>query len=85
VRTFAPFVAGVGAMTYRRFMLFNVVGALLWVLLITPAGYFFASMPIVKNNFSLVIIGIIVVSTLPAIFEFIREWRRSRQTPTHDA
>ena len=85
VRTFAPFVAGVGAMTYRRFMGYNVAGALLWVLLITPAGYFFANIPVVKKNFSLVIIGIIVVSTLPAIFEFIREGRRSRQTPAQDS
>ena len=80
VRTFAPFVAGVGAMTYSRFMLFNVAGALLWVGLITPAGYFFANMPVVKNNFSLVILGIIVVSILPAIFEICREWRRARRT-----
>ncbi len=85
VRTFAPFVAGIGAMTYPRFMLFNVVGAVLWVGLLTPAGYFFANMPIVKNNFSLVIIGIIVVSTLPAVFEIIREWRRARRTPSQDA
>ena len=85
VRTFAPFVAGIGAMTYPRFMMFNVVGAVLWVGLLTPAGYFFANMPIVKNNFSLVIIGIIVVSTLPAVFEIIREWRRARRTPSQDA
>ena len=78
VRTFAPFVAGVGAMTYSRFMLFNVAGALLWVVLIAPAGYFFANIPIVKNNFSLVILGIIFVSILPAVFEVFREWRRSR-------
>jgi len=86
VRTFAPFVAGIGAMTYRRFMTYNVVGALLWVLLITPAGYFFANFPVVKKNFSLVIIGIIVVSTLPAVFEFVREWRRARRLkPGQDA
>lgn len=78
IRTFAPFVAGVGAMTYSRFMMFNVAGALLWVLLILPAGYFFANIPIVKKNFSMVILGIIFVSTLPAVFEFVREWRRSR-------
>ena len=72
-------------MTYPRFMMFNVVGAVLWVGLLTPAGYFFANMPIVKNNFSLVIIGIIVVSTLPAVFEIIREWRRARRTPSQDA
>jgi len=82
VRTFAPFVAGVGAMTYPRFMMFNVVGALLWVLLIVPAGYFFAQHPLVKNNFSLVILGIIFISMLPAVFEFVREWRRIRRTPT---
>jgi membrane-associated protein len=82
VRTFAPFVAGVGAMTYPRFMMYNVAGAVLWVVLIVPAGYFFAGMPVVKNNFSLVILGIIFVSMLPAVFEFVREWRRHRQSPT---
>jgi membrane-associated protein len=85
VRTFAPFVAGVGAMTYRRFMSYNVAGALLWVLLITPVGYFFANIPVVKNNFSLVVIGIIFVSTLPAAFEFFREWRKARQRPAPGA
>jgi membrane-associated protein len=85
VRTFAPFVAGIGAMTYSRFMMFNVVGALLWVGLITPAGYFFANMPIVKKNFSLVILGIIFVSILPAVIEFYREWRKLRSQPRQDA
>jgi membrane-associated protein len=79
VRTFAPFVAGIGAMTYRRFMLYNVAGALLWVGLLTPAGYFFANVPVVKKNFSLVIVGIIVLSVLPAVVEFLREWRRARR------
>lgn len=85
VRTFAPFVAGIGAMSYRRFMTFNFVGALIWVCLITPAGYFFANVPIVKKNFSLVIIGIIFVSVLPAVFEFVREWRNARAVPRQDA
>ena len=85
VRTFAPFVAGIGAMTYSRFIMFNVVGALLWVGLITPAGYFFASHPIVQKNFSLVILGIIFISILPAVIEFIREWRRLRSQPRQDA
>lgn len=85
VRTFAPFVAGIGAMTYSRFMMFNVVGALLWVGLLTPAGYFFANMPIVKKNFSLVILGIIFVSILPAVIEFYREWRKVRTQPRQDA
>ena len=76
VRTFAPFVAGIGQMTYMRFMSFNVVGALLWVLLLVPAGYFFANVAFVKKNFSLVIIAIIFVSILPAVFEFWRERRR---------
>ena len=77
----APFVAGVGAMTYPRFMAYNVAGALLWVVLLVPAGYFFANIPVVKNNFSIVILGIIFVSMLPAVFEFVREWRRLRQAP----
>ena len=85
VRTFAPFVAGIGAMTYARFMMFNVLGAVLWVGLLTPAGYFFASHPFVKKNFSLVILGIIVVSILPAVFEIIREWLRLRRTPSQGA
>jgi membrane-associated protein len=76
VRTFAPFVAGAGAMGYRRFMAYNVVGAILWVLVCALAGYFFGNLPIVQRNFSLVIVGIIVVSILPAVFEALREWRR---------
>jgi membrane-associated protein len=69
VRTFAPFVAGSGAMNYRRFMAFNVIGGFLWVALILPAGWFFGNIPVVKNNFELVVIGIIVVSVLPMIYE----------------
>jgi len=85
VRTFAPFVAGIGAMTYRRFMAFNVVGALLWVALITPAGYFFANIPVVKDHFSLAILGIVVVSILPGMVEFVRARRRARQATASDA
>ena len=85
VRTLAPFVAGIGAMTYRRFMLYNLGGALLWVGLVTPAGYLFGQMPVVKKNFSLVILGIIVVSTLPAVFEIAREWRKARLARPNDA
>jgi len=76
VRTFAPFVAGVGEMTYRRFMSFNVIGALLWVLLLVPAGYFFANVTFVKENVSLFMLLIIFLSILPGIFEFWRERRR---------
>jgi membrane-associated protein len=79
VRTFAPFVAGMGQMTYRRFMVYNVVGGIVWVVLFVLGGYFFGSIEFVKKNFTLVILGIIVVSVLPAVFEFVRERRRLRQ------
>lgn len=72
VRTFAPFVAGMGAMEYRRFFLFNVTGALGWVLLFTYAGYFFGNIPAVEERFSLVVLGIIGVSLVPILVEFVR-------------
>jgi membrane-associated protein len=72
IRTFAPFVAGIGSMTYRRFLLFNVVGGALWVLVFVPAGYFFGSVPLVKNNFSLVIIALILIPGIPSLVEVIR-------------
>lgn len=78
VRTFVPFVAGVGRMSYGRFMMYNVVGAIAWVCCFVPAGYFFGNMPVVKSNFSLVILAIIVVSMLPGIIEFMRH-RRARK------
>ncbi len=79
IRTFAPFVAGVGKMTYSRFMLFNVTGALLWVGLLVPAGYFFGNLPVVRENFSLVVLAIIFLSILPAVIEFIRERNRLKR------
>ncbi len=79
VRTFAPFVAGAGKMTYGKFMSFNVAGALLWMGTLLPAGYFFGNFPIVKNNFGLVVIGIIIVSILPAVVEIIRERNRIKR------
>jgi len=79
VRTFAPFVAGVGAMTYAKFMTYNVAGALLWVFSMTLAGYFFGGLPFVQKNFSVVILAIIFISILPAIIEFIRERQRLKQ------
>ncbi|HEX2731668.1 MAG TPA: DedA family protein [Polyangiaceae bacterium] len=72
VRTFAPFVAGIGKMSYSRFSMFNITGGLLWVLVLAPAGYFFADVEIVKKNFGLVVIAIIVLSILPAIVEVVR-------------
>jgi membrane-associated protein len=72
VRTYAPFVAGIGSMRYRRFLAFNVAGALLWVALLTYAGYFFGNLPAVKKNLSLVIVGIILLSISPGIVELVR-------------
>jgi membrane-associated protein len=72
VRTYAPFVAGIGHMEYGRFLFFNVIGALVWVILLTYAGYFFGNLPIVKDNLSLVILIIIVLSISPAIIELMR-------------
>ena len=72
VRTFAPFVAGTGEMNYRRFMYFNVIGAFLWVGLILPAGWFFGNIPIVKENFGIVVLGIIIISILPMVWEVAR-------------
>lgn len=76
VRTFAPFVAGVGRMNYPRFLAYNVGGAVLWVTLFTLAGYFFGNIPAVKANFTLVIFAIIGLSVLPIIVEMIRGRRR---------
>ena len=79
VRTFVPFVAGAGKMTYTKFFSYNVIGGILWVVLLTYAGYFFGSAEIVKKNLSLVIVGIIIVSVLPAIFEFVRYKLKNRK------
>lgn len=72
VRTFAPFVAGSGEMDYRRFMFYNVTGAILWVGLILPCGWFFGNIPVVKANFELVVLGIIFISILPMVYEIAR-------------
>ena len=72
VRTFAPFVAGMGNMHYGRFLQYNVIGAVLWVVSLSYAGYFFGDLPFVKNNFGMVVIGIIVISVLPMVFEIVR-------------
>ena len=72
VRTVAPFVAGVGKMNYRTFVSYNIIGGLIWVLGLTLAGYFLGEIPIVKENFEKVILGIIAISILPIVFEFIK-------------
>jgi len=73
VRTYAPFVAGIGDVDYRRFLLFNVSGAVLWVALIAYAGYLFGQVPLVQNNLTLVILGIILLSISPGIIEVMRQ------------
>lgn len=75
VRTFAPFVAGIGKMNYSRFAMFNVVGAIAWVVIFLGAGYYFGNLPQVKKNFHYVIFGIIVVSCLPPVYEYMRAKR----------
>ncbi|HCR81042.1 MAG: hypothetical protein UY13_C0002G0439 [Candidatus Pacebacteria bacterium GW2011_GWB1_47_8] len=75
VRTFAPFVAGVGRMKYRQFLSYNVIGGVAWVLLFTLAGYFFGNVPSVKENFTLVIFAIILISVIPIIIESIKARR----------
>jgi membrane-associated protein len=77
VRTFAPFVAGVGAMTYPRFLGYNIVAGATWVTLVLFAGYFFGNIPVIRNNFSFAILTIIVISMLPGIIEYIRHRRAS--------
>jgi membrane-associated protein len=78
VRTFAPFVAGMGAMDYRRFMSFNVVGGIAWVVLILPAGWFLGQFEFVKKRFELIVLGIIFISLLPMVFEWWKVRRKSR-------
>jgi membrane-associated protein len=79
VRTFAPFVAGIGSMTYGRFIAYNVFGGVLWVAVCLYAGYFFGNLPFVKQNFSLVILAIVVISILPGVYEFGRHRLESRR------
>lgn len=75
VRTYAPFVAGASRMNYPRFLVYNVVGGIIWITLFLFAGYFFAEVPIIKQNFEIVIVAIIVLSVLPAVIEF---WKHRR-------
>jgi membrane-associated protein len=85
VRTFAPFIAGVGQMSYRQFALYNVIGAILWVVIGVYAGYLFGGLQIVKENFSLIIIAIVGISLLPALIEIWRAKREHKAAPPADA
>jgi membrane-associated protein len=79
IRTFAPFVAGIGLMRYRLFVFFSALGSVAWITSLTVSGYLFGNIPLVKNNLTLIIVGIIVISLLPAISEFIRH-RKNKQS-----
>jgi membrane-associated protein len=81
VRTFAPFVAGIGAMRYRRFLLFSLTGNLLWVGLFVLGGYFFGGLPVVQEHFSMVIMAVIVISFVPGLVEYLMHRRQARVQP----
>lgn len=80
VRTFAPFVAGVGKMHYQTFALYNIVGGLLWVSAFTLAGFFFGNIPAVKENFTVVVLAIVAISVLPMVYEYLKQ-RNTPSTP----
>ena len=81
VRTFAPFLAGVGAMAYHSFLAYNITGAALWVASLTYAGYLFGNIPWVKENLALIVLAIVVISLVPAMTQFLRERRERRRGP----
>jgi membrane-associated protein len=81
VRTFAPFVAGIGVMNYSQFLLYNVVGGIAWVGLCTLAGYYFGNIPLVKENFEIVVVAIVLISVLPLAWELYQEKRRRAVLP----
>jgi membrane-associated protein len=78
IRTFAPFVAGMGAMNYRKFATYNVIGAVVWVLSVVLAGHFFGQLPSVQKNFSIVVLAIILISMVPPSIEVFKAWREGR-------
>lgn len=78
IRTFAPFVAGIGSMSYGKFIAYNIVGGVVWVAVFVFGGYFFGNLPFVKNNFSIVIVAIVIISVLPGIIEFLRHRKKTQ-------
>ena len=78
IRTFAPFVAGFGRMTYGRFTMYNVSGGVIWIVLFVVGGYYFGNLPVVRQHFGLALLAIILVSLLPMVFAFVRERSRAR-------
>ncbi|WP_165250632.1 DedA family protein [Paludisphaera soli] len=85
VRTFAPFVAGIGRMSYGKFALYNVTGAIAWVAMFLVGGWWFGGREIVQKNFKLVVVAIIVISVLPAVFEFVRARMNSKREAEREA
>ena len=81
IRSFAPFVAGIGRMSYGRFIAFNVIGGVGWVVLLVGAGFFFGNIPFVKKNFSLAILAIILISTIPILTEYLRHRKKKLPVP----
>ena len=79
IRTFAPFVAGIGAMSYRRFLIYNVVGGVVWVVLFAYGGYLLGNLPVIKRNFSLVVMLIVMISVMPMVIEFLKHKFTHRQ------
>jgi membrane-associated protein len=79
IRTFAPFIAGIGQMKYGRFIIYNIIGGIAWVSVFALAGFFFGNIPIIKNNFTFAIIGIIVISLIPLIVEVYKYMKESKQ------
>jgi membrane-associated protein len=79
IRTFAPFLAGVGSMTYGKFLTYNVVGGIFWIFSFTLGGYFFGNLPFVKKNFTLVIFAIIIISVMPTVIEYFRQRKAAKK------
>ena len=85
IRTFAPFVAGIGKMTYWKFISYNIIGGIGWVAIFVFGGYFFGNIPFVKNHFTIIIFAIIIISILPGVIEFIRMKRQNKNSAAPEA